>query len=369
MAQKQEENPIVLDFSGMKDALVAQQKEMFKGILESLKPTAPPQGKGLVMPTEKASKLVESLQQVRKEGWKLEEQWTVVIPGVRTHELRANLRDYVYVSEILKEEPGDVLNVPYVSDVDFQACSAVGDAFTTTWAEASLVSVVTTTMYEAGRYADLSYATIEKINQNLLEEINSVMAVAAVRAEDAKIMSLIEAGTGTNFAGDMRWKGGVGKSTGTLWSAAANFYSSNIPQALNILLSKGKRVTPDQCVLYLTPAAYGALLTEIAASQVFAFASPALINQGVVEKLLGVGIVIGGYRPSQQRTNNATGTCDLCFLMRGPRAVILAPKRELLVETQKQIATRKLRITASHTFGVKILDFKEIVRIWTSHIA
>jgi hypothetical protein len=56
-------------------------------------------------------------------------------------------------------------------------------------------------------------------------------------------------------------------------------------------------------------------------------------------------------------------------MMRGRRAVALAPKRELLIETDKQIATRKLRIAASHTFGVKILDFKEIVRIWTSRVA
>jgi hypothetical protein len=55
--------------------------------------------------------------------------------------------------------------------------------------------------------------------------------------------------------------------------------------------------------------------------------------------------------------------------MRGKRAIALAPKRDILVETQKQVATRKLRIVASHTFGVKILDAKEIVRIWTSRVA
>jgi hypothetical protein len=366
MAQKTEETPITLDFSGMKEAVIEANKDMVRQIKEAFQPAAPAAGKGYTMPTEKASKLVESLQSVRKDGWKLEEQWTVVIPALRTHELRANLRDYVYVSEILKEEPGDVLNVPYVSDVDFLQCAAVGNAWTTTWAEASLISVVTTTMYEAGDYADISYATIEKINQNLLEEINSVLAVAAVRAEDKKIMQLIEAGTSTNYADDLIYRSGKA-GTGTLSVAAANFYSSNIPYALKALLKLGKRVTPDQCVLYLTPAAYGALLQEVVSSQVFAFASPALINQGVVEKLLGVGIVIGGYHTSQQRTNQNTGTVDLCFLMRAKRAVVLAPKRELLVETQKQIATRKLRITASHTFGIKILDFKEIVRIWTSN--
>lgn len=366
--QTNEEKPIVLDFANLKEALIEVNKNMVTEIKESLKPTVA-QGKGLVMPQDKADKLVESLKRVGENSWKLEEQWTVVIPNYRQHEVRANLRDYVYVNEVMKTEPGDVLNIPYVADdVDFEQLGTVGNAFAATWDEASIMGSVTTTLYEAGGYADLSYYLIERFNQNLLEEINNVLANAAVRSEDAKIMALVTALTSTNFAGDVQWDN-VDAETGTLTTKSTYFFAANIPRALRQLLNTGKRVTPDQCVLYLTPAAYGALLEEIMASQIFAFASPALVNQGVVEKLLGVGIVVGGYRSTQQRTNANTGTVDLCFLMRGRRAVALAPKRELLIETQKQIATRKLRITASHTFGVKILDAKEIVRIWTSRVA
>jgi hypothetical protein len=357
MAQQLEEKPIELNFAGLKDALLESQKELVNTIRESMKPSTP-QGQGYVTPSAESSRLIESLHKVQDNGWKLAEQWTVVIPNYRQKELKANLRDYVYVSEVLKSEPGDVLNIPYVSDVDFEQLGAVGNAFAATWAEASLMSSLTTTLYEAGGYADLSYYLIERFNQNLLEEINNVLANAAVRSEDRKIMELVEALTSTNFAGN------VTRLTGT-----AYFYASNIPKALKLLLNTGKRVTPDQCVLYLTPAAYGALLEEITASQVWAFASPALLTQGVVEKLIGVGIVVGGFKPDQQRTNANTGTVDLCFLMRGKRAVALAPKRELLIETQKQIATRKLRISASHTFGIKVLDAKEIVRVWTSRVA
>lgn len=359
MAQKPEEAPISLDFSGLKEQLVEAVKEQTKVIMESMKPTVP-QSKGYTMPPEQASKLIEKFQNIGNDGsgWKVEEQWTVVIPNYRQKELYANMRDFVYVSEVMKTEPGDVLNIPYVSDVDFEQLGAVGNAFAATWAEASLMSSLTTTLYEAGGYADLSYYLIERFNQNLLDEINTVLATAAVRSEDAKIMALVTALTSTNFAGNV-----------TRLTGSAYFYSSNIPKALKLLLNTGKRVTPNQCVLYMTPAAYGALLEEIMASQVFAFAAPSLINEGVVSKLIGVGIVVGGYRPSQQRTNAATGTVDLCFLMRGKRAIALAPKRDLLIETQKQIATRKLRISASHTFGVKVLDAKEIVRIWTSRVA
>lgn len=119
MAQQiQEEKPIVLDFANLKEALLESQKQMALEIRESLKPTAPAQGNGMVMPTEKANKLAEALKTVIDSGnnWKLEEAWTVVIPNYRQKETRANLRDYVYVNEVMKTEPGDVLNIPYVTD-------------------------------------------------------------------------------------------------------------------------------------------------------------------------------------------------------------------------------------------------------------
>jgi len=354
----QEEKPIELDFSGLKDAMIDVIKEQTKQIAESLKPKPEAEGKGYVMPTDKASKIVESLKKVKEEGWKLQEQWTVVIPNYRQKETRANLRDHVRFFDLLLNEPGDVANIPWVGDVDFELLAAVGNAFAASWAEASLLDSLTTTLYEGGGWADVPYYKIERFDQNLLEEINSMLANAAVRSEDKKIMSLVEALTSTNFAGNV-----------TRLTGAAQFYSSNIPAALKLLLNTGKRVMPGECVLYLTPAAYGALLAEVVASQVFAYASPALINQGLIETLIGVSIVVGGYRPSQQRTNAATGTVDLCFLMRGKRAIAIAPKREMLIETQKQIETRKLRIAASHTVGIKIIDAKEIVRIWTSRVA
>ena len=68
---------------------------------------------------------------------------------------------------------------------------------------------------------------------------------------------------------------------------------------------------------------------------------------------MGVGLVVGGYRPSQQRTNAGTGTVDLCFCMRGKRAVALTPKRELLIETDKAIETRKLKSPQATRLALK----------------
>ncbi len=352
---QQEAEALKLDFSGLKEALKESNEKLVKDILAAFQ-EAKTGGKGQTMSSQKQEKLIEGLKKVREDNWKLTEQWTVVIPNYTTHETAAGLRDYVWVDEILNGEPGDVANIPYVKDADFEILGAVGNAFA--GETTGLVSSVTTTLYEAGLWTDIDYYLIERINQNLLDEINAVLAKASIRAEDEQIISLIAAGTSTNFAGD------IGRSTGP-----AYFYAANIAQAIRALLNAGKQTRPNECVLYLTSYAYGALLEELSASQVIATADPKIITTGMIEEYLGVGLVVGGYRSTGHRTNAATGTVDLCFLMRGKRAVALAPKRELLIETDKQIATRKLRVAASHTFGVKVLDFKEVVRIWTSHLA
>ncbi len=78
-------------------------------------------------------------------------------------------------------EPGDVANIPYVKDADFEQLGAVGNAFNA--GTTGLISSVTTTLYEQGLWSDIDYYFIERINQNLLNEINSMLARAAVRAE------------------------------------------------------------------------------------------------------------------------------------------------------------------------------------------
>jgi hypothetical protein len=52
--------------------------------------------------------------------------------------------------------------------------------------------------------------------------------------------------------------------------------------------------------------------------------------------------------------------------MRPKRALALAPKRELLIETDRLIKERVLKIVGSHTFGVVEIDATEIVPIFTN---
>lgn len=370
--EQEEQAPIVLDFGNLKEALLEVNKDQVRRIQEALardrEASNKPQWYSL--PKDKAEKLVESLRSFTTKGdaWKMEEQWTVAIPNYRYNEPKAHLRDYVWTQEVLKTEQGDVLNIPYVRDFTFQQLGAVGNAITGTYtdttAATALINFVSTTLYEAGAVAELNYYLLEKFDSNLLDLVNTAFADAAVRSEDTKIITLINALSSTNFAGNVSTSPG-GTVLNNL-TAVKNFYSANISAALKLLLKAGKDVKPQDCLLYLTPSAYGALVTEIMASQVIAFAAPQMITQGVIEALFGVKIVVGAYQPGKQRTAAATGTVNVCFMMRSKRAVCLAPKRDILIETQKQIATRKLRIVASHTFGVYLLDWKEIVRIWTN---
>jgi len=349
----EQEQAVKLDFSGLKETLIAVNKQMFDELKESLKPTDP-KGKGLIVTGgSNSDKICESLKAMEKNNWKMTEQWTVAIPNYTTKEIAAHLRDYVWVTEILKGAAGDIAYIPYVGDLDYELLSNVGDAITTQ--TTGLVSNLSTILYEGAAWTDILYSDIEKYDSNVIEQLNQVLAFAAIRAEDAKIMTLVDALTGTNYAGN------VTRSTGS-----ANFYATNIPAALKLLMATGKEINPNACVLYMTPSSYGALLTELVASQIIADAVPSIINQGLIKQLYGVNLVVGGYKPRACRASAATGTVELAYLMRAKRAVALAPKRDILIETDKQINARKLRFTASHTFGVKVLSGKEIVRIWTS---
>jgi len=312
-------------------------------------------GKGVIearLP-DNADKLIEQFKNVRHQD--ITEQWTVTIPSVTRYEPAAHLRDYVWVADDIKGQAGDKVYIPYVKDLDFEVLAAVGGAITaetTTW-----YGNYETTLKEAAAWSDIEYFNIEKFNKNFLDEVNRVMAHAAVRAEDAALMALLEAGTASTFAGD------IGSKTGT-----AAFYSKWIPQAIGKLLAKGKEIHPGDCVLYITPRCYAALLEELAGTTATAVAHARadIFQTGMIEEWLGVKILVGGYVPTQQRTNITTGSCELAFLFRAKRCLALAPKRDILIETDRQIAVRELRITASHTFGVKLLDPSEAVRIWSS---
>ncbi len=225
-------------------------------------------------------------------------------------------------------------------------------------------------MREAGAYYDAYYTDIEKIDTNLLDELNSVLAHAAIRAEDENVLNLLCEGTTSAWGETV-----LGDSSPTAlyvgeveFAAASTFAVSWIADAIGNLIAKGKDVAPGECVLVLNKSMYITLLKKLAATTntAVAYAMPSVWTKGMVESYLGVRILVSGY---EMRTTSGTGiggggtSYQCAFLMRPKRCLAMAPKRDLLIETDKQIAARTLRIVASHTFGSVILDQTEAVKI------
>ena len=360
---------IKINFSGLPEALAGRDKALIKQIVEELrtdeKPS--PHGKGVVEAyADQKAKVLESIRNIGALKAKaMTEEWTIALPLYHQAEIRAGLRDHVWLFQGNQGNAGDIARIPYVRDFDFELLAAVGAAFA--GETTGLLDSLTTTLYEAGAWSDIEYYLLERFDANTLDMLNQAFTRAAVRAEDAAIMTLVNALTNTMYAnvgeGGAALTGTVGRSTGP-----AAFYAANVPQALGKLMAMGKQVHPSECVLYITPRPYAALLEELASSQVIAYATPQVIQQGEVEKYLGVKILVGGYKTHNQRTNTNSGTVEIAYLMRGRRAVALAPKRDILIQTDPQIATREMRIAGSHTFGIKLIEEKEIVMIWTSAV-
>ena len=347
----EQEQVVKLDLSGLKEAMTETVKQAVQSVAEQMMPKPPVAGKGVVSGSNKdMSKVLENLKKCRESD--IKEQWSLTIPNYTLYEISANLRDYVWITEEISGKQGDTVNIPYVKDHDFQTLTNVGDAFS--GETTGLIAVLTTVLKEAGSWSDIAYADIEKIDRNLLDELNSRYVVAARRAEDSNLLAALIAFTGTNFAGTVTDTGSTG------------FSILSIPKAIALLLAAQKNVAPQNAglILYMTPKGYGALLKTFTSNSTIMYGLGAPLTNTMIEKWLGVTILIGGRVDSKKRTSSGTtGTCEVQWLMRPKRCLALAPKRDLLVETDKQIATRKLRITASHTFGVKVLDAKEAVRV------
>ena len=100
----EEQQSIKIDLSDVTKLMEAWKND----IVKEMKPA---EGKGVVSePNPAQLKLMESLKKVQEQGWRMTEQWTVVIPVYTTHETAAHMRDHVFVSNILQGNPGDVAN-------------------------------------------------------------------------------------------------------------------------------------------------------------------------------------------------------------------------------------------------------------------
>jgi len=325
-----------------------QEKEVEEKMPET---STEAKGKGIVASEEVATMEVdqrrllhESVVKKLKAG-SLKEQWTAPI-GL-TPAPASRLRNFIIVSEILVGEAGDTVTVPYVKDFDLDILSNVGDALTP---KTGLLGTVTTTLKEAAATTSLAYADVEKMTEQVIGELEGKFGQASYRAEDKELLTVLYADSG------------VPEVDHSADSPAA-FKASYIAEALGKMLLQGKEVNFGDCVLVINATMYEKLLADIAGTQSLAFARPDAIRDGQIRQLMGVNVSISNYLPS-----GGTPAKYSAYLIH-KNAGVLAPKRDILIETERDTAGRKVKVTGSHTFGRVILDNKAAVEILTAFTA
>jgi hypothetical protein len=116
--------------------------------------------------------------------------------------------------------------------------------------------------------------------------------------------------------------------------------------------------------MVMRPGHYKVLVKAILGSTPIGTVRSDVITQGMVESFLGVKIVLT-HHPTYFHADAvpAVSSYQVVYLLRPKRALALAPKRDILIETDKLVENRQLRIAASHTYGVCAIDYTEVVPI------
>jgi hypothetical protein len=317
------------------------------------KPTiAESKGKGLVaaeavstMEVDQRRVLRESVVR-RLKGGSLKEQWEAPIGLAPAPASR--LRNFVIVSEVMAGKAGDTVTVPYVKDFDMDILEEVGHALTP---KTGLTGTVTTDLKEAAATTDVSYADVDKMTEDVMAQLEAKFEQASYRAEDKDLLDLLIADADVPE---------VDHSSDT----TADFKASYIAEALGKLMGEGKEVNFGDAVVVINAAMYEKLLEDIAGSTALAFARPDAIRDGQIRQLMGVNISTANYLPT-----TGTTTKKYSAYLIHKNALVLAPKRELLIETERNTRDRQVKLTGSHTFGDKILDDKAAVEIKTAFVA
>lgn len=110
---KESVNPPQIEVKIDTSSIREEVAETVKAMMEARELEKEEAGKGeVVEPDEHSQEMTELAERLRS-GKTLKEQWTVVIPKT-TKELAARLRDFVFISPVIKGKQGDTVNIPYV---------------------------------------------------------------------------------------------------------------------------------------------------------------------------------------------------------------------------------------------------------------
>jgi hypothetical protein len=324
---KVEEKPIEVHVDLSK---ILERFDKLEAIIAELKkkPEAESEGgKGLVASAPAENRLAKILEAIRHN---LKEQWEApfMLPSPPT----ASVLSFVQQSDAIAGKLGDTVNIPYVKRFDADVLGSVGATLTP---KSGLYDVAATTLKEAAFTTEIPYADVEKLSEKLLSQIEAQGQKAIIRAIDSHILSAVSSASGVKTLA----KG----------SESVNFDADWIAEALTSIEGD---VDPQEFMLVLTPNQYLALYKDIVSAQAITYARPDVVKTGLIQEFMGVTIKV---MPKALLPNHTSNTKKSALMIHRD-AVVFAPKREMLFETEKNTVARKVLLTGSYTFGVAVVD-------------
>jgi len=276
--------------------------------------------------------------------------------------LLANLGDHVKVYPQVKGAPGDRIKVPKMASIEFTELSEG-----TAPSEATVaIDAVEVTLKEYGAMAKITYSVLEDITGDVVRELEQNFVEAAKMAEDAYILSKLDAIPDDDLAAHL-WGG---DATGyTDIDAGDVMTPSLIAKAIGAIMQRGYVVKPGSLVLVVHSKQYEDRLKNEQFTNASRLGSPDVVKTGRITSYMGVDIVVSNKVPVTEAgsVDDTNPVVDVYHAFIMPKdVVVLAPKRELLIETEKLTGERVLQITASHRFGAEVLFPDAVVRISTA---
>lgn len=275
-----------------------------------------------------------------------EEWWPDLIRLPLT--LTPSLRDYFKEYPQLKGKPGDTLHIPRITTPAFGSLTAG----TAPADQTHTIDKIDITLSEYGGGQTINYDVLEDMVGDVVSKINDGYVEAALQSEDSYILDALDAaltaGTITNVV-----YGGSAASEAALVSTDT-FTEDLISKAQQEVEIDKFRMNPGDWFVVMGIKQYGDLSRRDQFKQANVFGTRQLIETG---KLPGW---IGGELLKSSEINTGTGagspaaTTYHAYACRKD-AFGFAPKRELMVETDRAIKKRQLDLMASHRFGGELV--------------
>ena len=304
-------------------------------------PEAPetPKGEAVIYESKELREKNEKIAEMLRSGFKIKEQWvTPIVKG--THEIVGHVREFLPVSQVLLNKPGDTVHAAVVRDFDFGDFGTYGSPTLADETGTDVINFVSATVEEAGVKFYMKDHLREKADANIVELINEVCRKAALRAEDKKVLNAIASTTGVLE---------IDHSTDS-----SNFDADWIFELIDKYTAAGKSIDPGSVVLFISPSMHEALLKDIAGSLALSYVKPTVVQKGLLTQFAGVTIRVVDPTLLPDDGGSPAKKYAVSFLKN--KAHIFSPKRELTIQADSDPANRRTLIVATTALAYSLVD-------------